>query len=169
MNNKWWLSLFLPLVHQYTGRKTSNEHTFLYSLFTIYDDDYRPLHVFICVPQADEMKWTCVCKKERRRERECVQLSHTSKRPSSVCLSRHVGYSSSKGKKKGKSFFSLFLICLPPLSLWMFLLSCYIHSIISHAVVVYMFLTISISFDNFNYFLWKKFVNKWFSTSNIKS
>jgi hypothetical protein len=36
--------------------KTQNEHIFLSSFFTIHDDAHRPLHVFICVPQADEMK-----------------------------------------------------------------------------------------------------------------
>jgi len=42
--------------------------------------------------------------KERERERERVQLSHTYKRPSSVCLSRHISYRRSKGKR-GKTFF----------------------------------------------------------------
>ncbi len=121
-----------------------NTHFFLV-LFTIHDDAHRLLHVFIYVPQADEMKWTCIYMQERRRER--VQLSHTYKRPSSVCLSRHVSYSSSKGKE-GEEFF--FFLSYFSFSRWMFLFSSHIHSIISHAVMVRMFLTISISSNYFN-------------------
>lgn len=57
-----------------------------------------------------------ICKRER--ERESMQLSHTYKRPSSVCLSRHVSYSSSKGKEGEEFFFSVsFCFSLISLSL----------------------------------------------------
>ena len=51
-----------------------NEHSLSRLLSLRNDDTLRPSHVFICVPEADEMKWTCiyVCKRN-----EGVQLSHT--------------------------------------------------------------------------------------------
>ncbi len=61
---------------------------------------------FACLKR---MRWNeRVYAREKERERERVQLSHTYKRPSSVCLSRHISYRWSKGKK-GKTFFSLSL------------------------------------------------------------
>jgi len=81
---------------------------------------------FLCLKR---MRWN-----ERvymqKRERENVQLSHTYKRPSSVCLSRRVDYNSSKEeKRKREEFFSLWFSH----SLWMFLFSS--HTFIQSSVM----------------------------------
>ena len=54
-----------------------------------------------------------------------MQLSHTYKRPSSVCLSRHVSYSSSKGEKKEKSFSSVSFSSSLSVSLSVSLVECF--------------------------------------------
>lgn len=111
-----------------------------------------------------------VCMQERR-ESAIITHTHTYtyKPPSPVCLTRRVGYGSTKGKKERLFSSALCLLSLPlSLPLILFLFSSHIHSVISHAVVVHMFFTVSISSDYFNHLLWKIFISKWLSTSNTE-
>lgn len=97
--------LYLSYINLYRKEKYKMNTHFFLLFFTIHDDAHRPLHVFIYMPQADKMKWTCVSKKERKRESN--YHTHINARHRSV-FTRRIGYSLSKGRKR-EDFFSLTL------------------------------------------------------------